>query len=168
MSFDYHKAMAEGHGYNYYIADLLRQYGIPKVDVPAFSIATTHDAIRDKTENEKDIVVDNLVLEVKSRALTFRDQDDFPHSLVLVDTVYGFDQKIIKPFAYVYLSQITKGVFVIPVSTREFWTIATIYDNARQIEVECYFVTKRHCRPFLELVDVLLERAAQEAEPICE
>jgi hypothetical protein len=88
--------------------------------------------------------------------------------LVLVDTVYGFDQKIIKPFAYVYLSQITKGVFVIPVSTREFWTIATIYDSARQIEVECYFVTKRHCRPFLELVDVLLERAAQEAEPTCE
>lgn len=161
MTFDYHKAMAEGHGYNHYVADLLRQFGVPKIDVPAFSIATTHTQVKDMTANEKDVVVEDLILEVKSRALSFKDADDFPHTLILVDTVYGFDQKIIKPFAYVYVSQITKGTFVIPTSTRSMWTIATIYDRARDLEVECYFVSKRHCRPFLELVDVLLERAAQ-------
>ena len=163
MTFDYHKAMAEGHSYNHYVADLLRSFGVPNVDVPEFSIATTHDKIADKTKNEKDIVVDQLVLEVKSRAISFEGADDFPHALVLVDTVYGFDQKIIKPFAYIYLSQVSKGIFAIPVQTRQYWTIATIYDQARQIEVECYFVSKRHCRPFIELVDILLERAHERA-----
>lgn len=167
MSFDYPKAMAEGHSYNQYVAQRLRDFGIPLVDVPEFSIATTHAAIADKTKNEKDIVVDDLIIEVKSRGISFTDSDDFPYSMILVDTVYGFDQKIIKPFAYVYMSQLTSGVFVIPVSTRQFWTMATIYDHARQIEVECYFVTKRHCRPFLELVDVLLSRAAERAAPSC-
>ena len=53
MTFDYHKAMAEGHGYNNYVASLLRSFGVPNVDVPEFSIATTHDKIADKTKNEK-------------------------------------------------------------------------------------------------------------------
>ena len=163
MSFDYHKAMAEGHEYNKYIGELLRSYGVPNVDVPEFSIATTHDKIADKTKNEKDIVVDQLVLEVKSIAQTFTNADDFPYALVIVDTVYGFDQKVIKPFAYIYVSQMTKETFVIPVSTRQYWTIATIFDHKRQIEVECYFVTKRHCRPLLELIDILLERAHERA-----
>ncbi len=29
------KAMRDGHGYNLYVADLLSQFGVPKVDVPA-------------------------------------------------------------------------------------------------------------------------------------
>ena len=105
MSFDYHKAMAEGHEYNKYIGEMLRSYGVPNVDVPEFTIATTHDQIADKTKNEKDIMVDGLVIEVKSQSLTFTNADDFPYALVIVDTVYGFDQKIIKPFAYVFVSQ---------------------------------------------------------------
>ena len=168
MSFDYEKAMLQGHSFNEYVASVLRQYGVPEVYVPEFTIASTHDAIADKTRNEKDIVVDGLVLEVKSRSLVFNSLDDFPLSSILVDTVYGFDQKLIKPYAYVYISQKTKAMFAIPSSSRQFWTMGMIFDTAKAIEVECYFVTKRHCRPFIELVDVLLERAAQEAEPACE
>ena len=163
MSFDYHKAMAEGHEYNKYIGEMLRSYGVPNVDVPEFTIATTHDQIADKTKNEKDIMVDGLVIEVKSQSLTFTNADDFPYALVIVDTVYGFDQKIIKPFAYFFVSQTSKGMFAVPVSTRQFWTIGTVFDHKRQIEIECYFVTKRHCRPVLELIDILLERAHERA-----
>ena len=47
--FDYHQAMRDGHGYNLYIADLLANFGVPRVDVPAFSIATTHDEIKEKS-----------------------------------------------------------------------------------------------------------------------
>ena len=65
--------MAEGHGYNLYVADLLQHFGVPKVDVPAFTIATTHDEIKEMTENEKDIIVDDLVLEVKSSSRAFTD-----------------------------------------------------------------------------------------------
>jgi hypothetical protein len=157
--FDYHKAMAEGHGYNLYVADLLQHFGVPKVDVPAFTIATTHDEIKDMTKNEKDIIVDDLVLEVKSSSRAFTDVDDFPHNPLIVDTVYGFDTKIIKPFAYVIISQITQNIFVIPVSTKYDWTIHEYYDAQREITEQFYMVKKRHCRPFIELVDVLLERA---------
>lgn len=157
--FDYHKAMREGHGYNLYVADLLQHFGMPKVDVPEFTIATTHDEIRDKTLNEKDVIVDDLVLEVKSSSRSFQNVDDFPYNPVIVDTVNGFDSKIIKPFAYVMISQITQGIFVIPVSTKYDWTIQIFYDAQRDIEESFYMVRKRHCRPFIELVDVLLERA---------
>jgi len=157
--FDYHKAMAEGHGYNLYVADLLQHFGVPKVDVPEFTIATTHDEIKDKTLNEKDIVVDDLILEVKSSSRSFQNVDDFPFNPVIVDTVHGFDSKIIKPFAYVMISQITQAIFVIPVSTKYDWTVQTFYDAQRDIEEQFYLVRKRHCRPFIEMVDILLERA---------
>jgi len=157
--FDYHKAMAEGHGYNLYVADLLQHFGVPKVDVPAFTIATTHDEIKDMTKNEKDIIVDDLVLEVKSSSRAFTDVDDFPHNPLIVDTVYGFDTKIIKPFAYVIISQITHNIFVIPVATKYDWSIQEYYDSQREITEQFYMVKKRHCRPFIELVDILLERA---------
>jgi hypothetical protein len=157
--FDYHKAMREGHGYNLYVADLLQHFGVPQVDVPDFSIATTHDEIRDKTLNEKDVIVGDLVLEVKSSSRSFTNADDFPFNPVIIDTVSGFDRKIIKPFAYVMISQITQGIFVIPTSTKYDWTIEKYYDGYRKIEERFYLVKKRHCRPFIEMVDVLLERA---------
>ena len=157
--FDYHKAMREGHGYNLYVADLLTHFGVPKVDVPEFSIATTHDQIRDKTLNEKDVIVDGLVLEVKSSSRSFTNADDFPFNPVIIDTVSGFDSKIIKPFAYVMISQITQGIFVIPTATKYDWTIRTYFDADREIEERFYMTKKRHCRPFIEMVDLLLERA---------
>jgi len=157
--FNYHKAMREGHGYNLYVADLLQHFGVPQVDVPDFSIATTHDEIRDKTLNEKDVIVGDLVLEVKSSSRSFTNADDFPFNPVIIDTVSGFDSKIIKPFAYVMISQITQGIFVIPTSTKYDWTIEKYYDGYRKIEERFYLVKKRHCRPFIEMVDVLLERA---------
>ena len=157
--FDYHKAMREGHGYNLYVADLLQHFGVPQVDVPDFTIATTHDEIRDKTLNEKDVIVGDLVLEVKSSSRSFTNADDFPFNPVIIDTVSGFDSKIIKPFAYVMISQITQGIFVIPTSTKYDWTIEKYYDGYRKIEERFYLVKKRHCRPFIEMVDVLLERA---------
>jgi len=151
--------MREGHGYNLYVADLLQHFGVPQVDVPDFSIATTHDEIRDKTLNEKDVIVGDLVLEVKSSSRSFTNADDFPFNPVIIDTVSGFDSKIIKPFAYVMISQITQGIFVIPTSTKYDWTIEKYYDGYRKIEERFYLVKKRHCRPFIEMVDVLLERA---------
>lgn len=157
--FNYHKAMLEGHGYNLYVADLLTSFGIPGVEVPEFTMASNLMEIQDKTKNEKDVIVDGLVLEVKSSSRSFRDVDDFPHNPLIVDTVSGFDSKMVKPFAYVIISQTTHHLFAIPVSTKPNWTIRTYYDAQRDHEDRFYMVQKRECRPFLEMVDVLLERA---------
>jgi hypothetical protein len=157
--FNYETAMREGHGFNLYVADLLQTFGVPNVVVPEFSMAATYDERINKTLNEKDIVIDDLVLEIKSSSRSFRNADDFPHNPLIVDTVHGYDSKVIKPWAYVIISQITRGIFVIPTATKQYWTITTFYDAQRDIEERFYMTSKRHCRPFLEMVDLLLERA---------
>jgi hypothetical protein len=157
--FNYETAMREGHGFNLYVADLLQTFGVPNVVVPEFSMAATYDERINKTLNEKDIVIDDLVLEIKSSSRSFRNADDFPHNPLIVDTVHGYDSKVIKPWAYVIISQITRGIFVIPTATKQYWTITTFYDAQRDIEDRFYMTSKRHCRPFLEMVDLLLERA---------
>ena len=157
--FNYETAMREGHGFNLYVADLLQTFGVPNVVVPEFSMAATYDERINKTLIEKDIVIDDLVLEIKSSSRSFRNADDFPHNPLIVDTVHGYDSKVVKPWAYVIISQITRGIFVIPTSTKQYWTITTFYDAQRDIEDRFYMISKRHCRPFLEMVDLLLEKA---------
>jgi len=159
--FDYKTATVIGHRYNTYVAGLLQAFGVPKVKVPEYAWADTREGQLDKTKNEKDILVDDLVLEVKSRNIKFHDQDDFRYNTIMVDTVYGWQSKTIKPFAYIIVSQITGGMFVIPGSTQEDWTTEHYYDPARDITDQFYLTDKRHCRPFIELVDVLLERASE-------
>ncbi len=164
--FNYETAMREGHGFNLYVADLLQTFGVPNVVVPEFSMAATYDERINKTLNEKDIVIDDLVLEIKSSSRSFKNADDFPHNPLIVDTVHGYDSKVIKPWAYVIISQITRGIFVIPTATKQYWTITTFYDAQRDIEERFYMTSKRHCRPFLEMVDLLLERAHERTNQV--
>jgi hypothetical protein len=49
---------------------------------------------------------------------------------------------------------------VIPTATKQYWTIRTYYDAQRDIEDRFYMTSKRHCRPFIEMVDLLLEKAS--------
>lgn len=164
--FDYHKAMEDGHAYNHYVADILRHFGVPGVVVPEFSIATTPEEITDKTKNEKDILVDDLVIEVKASSRAFRNAEEFPYNPVIVDTVYGYDLKTIKPLVYIIVSQVTKGMFVIPTATKADWTIRTYKDLDRNIEDRFYMVSKRHCRPIIEFIDLLLERANERTDTL--
>lgn len=159
-NFDYRTSIIKGQEYNKYVAGLLQSFGVPEVTVPPFlDWANNPMEQLEITKNEKDLLVDDLVIEVKSRNVKFQDMDDFRYATVMVDTVYGWQQKTIKPFAYIIVSQITGGLFVIPGSSQPDWTIEEYYDPARDITDKFYLTTKKHCRPFLELVDVLLERA---------
>ena len=166
MSFDYMKAFHEGHAYNMYVADLLKHFGVPDVQVPEMWLAENAEQRMDKTINEKDVLVDDLVLEVKSRNLKFEDIESFPYEKILIDTVDGFDKKAIKPFAYVMVSQITGKMFAIAGASKEHWTIGEIHDPHRNVDYQAYFATKRHCRPFIDLVDILLERASGRATEV--
>ncbi len=157
MSFDYISSFKEGHANNCAVADILRECGLQDVEVPEWSMHHSQAELEDKTKNEKDILVGNLVLELKTSSQVFDDIDDFPYTKIIVDTVHGFDLKTIKPFAYIHKSQKGSGIFVTPVATKPHWSIATIFDAKRQVEFEAYFVSKRHCRPFDELVEVLLD-----------
>ncbi len=166
MTFDYMESFHEGHAYNCFVADILRQFGVPDVEVPELWDAENVAQRMDKTINEKDVLVDDLVLEVKSRNLKFEDIGSFPYEKILIDTVDGLEKKAVKPFAYVIVSQITGKMFAIAGATKDYWTVGDIHDPYRNVDYQAYFVTKRHCRPFIDLVDILLERASDRASEV--
>lgn len=156
--FDYHAAMTAGHGFNEYVADVLTSFGISQVAVPELELVTDAAAIKEKTKNEKDVLVGDLVLEVKSSSRSFTSIEDFPHNPLIVDTVYGYEQKTIKPFAYIIISQLTKAMFVIPCGTHSHWEKHEYWDKNRQLVDDFYMVKKSDCRLFIDLVDELLSR----------
>jgi hypothetical protein len=111
-------------------------------------------------------LVGDLVLEIKSRNLKFESFEDFPYDKILIDTVHGYDSKAIKPFAYVMVSQITGKMFAIAGATRPNWSTGQIHDPQRNVVYEAYFATKRNCRPFIDLVDILLEMQSDRASQV--
>jgi hypothetical protein len=163
MAFDYQEAIKKGYQYNLMVAEKLISRGVPNVIVPPFE---QWDGVSKEiiTREEKDVLVGDLVLEVKCRSLRFNGLSDFPYEKIIVDTVYGYDAKAIKPFAYVVVSEFTKECFVIPGGNFKFWTIASVYDNARQTTDDCYFVERRFCSLWIELVDVLLEQSGTDVD----
>ncbi len=166
MTFDYASSFAKGHAFNVFVADILTYFGVPDVKVPEMTDATNPAETRDKTINEKDVIVGDLVLEVKSRNLKFDSFDDFPYEKVLIDTVHGYESKAIKPFAYVIVSQITGKMFAISNASKSNWTVGDVHDPHRNVDYEAYFVTRQYCRPFIDLVDILLEYSNDRAKEV--
>jgi hypothetical protein len=155
--FDYPQAMTAGHKYNYLVAERLKTNGI-KCHVPDLVIAQTLTELRSMTLNEKDIVLETVQgnIEVKSMNRYFgSDPNTFLFPKVIVDTVSGFEQKLETPVAYVIVSQITKEMFVVPVTTKPHWEVFEAMDYDRGF-VETFYRCKRElCKPFEELVDYL-------------
>ncbi len=112
--FDYKSAMESGHAFNKIVAMRLESEGI-SAEVPEFSFAQSKEEIKEYTLNDKDIIVGDQVIEVKSRNLNFNDNpESFPYDDLIIDTVSGYEAKDPKPIAYVMVSQSTGGMFVFP------------------------------------------------------
>jgi hypothetical protein len=155
--FDYPKAMAQGHTYNHLVAERLRINGI-KCHVPEFALAQNRAEIQQMTLNEKDIVLEELQgnIEVKSMNRNFgSDPNTFLFPRVIVDTVSGFEQKLETPVAYVIVSQVTKDMFVVPVTTKPHWEVFEAMDYDRGFVETFYRCERELCKPFNELVDYL-------------
>lgn len=155
-TFDYISSMTKGHTYNEYVAQILVSEGI-SCQVPELEIAQSKSEILRFTLNEKDIILNNgQVLEVKSRNLAFtNDPSSFPFGTILVDTVSGYEAKEVKPMAYVFVSQKTKGIFALPTYTSGDWTIEKKFDNERKHYDSFYVASLDLCRPFATLVNHL-------------
>lgn len=155
--FDYPQAMTAGHRYNYLVAERLRANGI-NCHVPDLVIAQNLTELRDMTLNEKDIVLEDIQgnIEVKSMNRDFgSDPNTFLFRKVIVDTVSGFEQKLETPLAYVIVSQVTKEMFVVPVTTKWSWEVREAMDYDRGFIETFYFCERERCKPFNELVDYL-------------
>ena len=149
--------MESGHAFNKIVAMRLESEGI-SAEVPEFSFAQSKEEIKDYTLNDKDVIVGDNVIEVKSRNLSFSDNpDSFPYDDLIIDTVSGYEAKDPKPIAYVMVSQVTGGMFIFPTAFSNSWRVERKYDRYRKHEDNFYLAPKTFARPFSQLINKLKE-----------
>jgi hypothetical protein len=155
----FRRELAEGHAYANYVADQIRQRGLQVEVTPMEWRNTIED--RHRFSDEFDLTVGSrrrCRVDVKSRRLAFTGPDDYPWPTALVDTVSGWDAKATKPSAIVLVSQETRGLAVIRVSTQGDWVVRRRFDQVRRIEDDFYEVRRDLLASFDELVAWLRQR----------
>lgn len=154
-AFDYRAAFALGHSYARYVTDCLIDVGV-HADLQPLEYAKDEADRRRFTLHEKDVVTLAGVLEVKSSSRVFgNNPDDYPASTLIVDTYHGFHSKVRKPIAYCMVSQETKAIVVVPVSSQPSWCVQNLYDKHRKIYDDFLIADKRVLRSFEDLVEWL-------------
>lgn len=128
----FRKEVSKGHAYERYVADYLSDEGLDA----SITEQTVRDHVRDASQYEKelDIIVEGRPCEVKSRDLWFTGPHNFPYDTIFVDTVSGWNAKDPEPVAVLCVSQKSKAIIVLPISsTREQWTSTKRWDHVRKI-----------------------------------
>jgi hypothetical protein len=150
-----------GNKWTEYVAEKLREN-----DIGAYATdLEIRDGVEDRYRftNEQDILFNTMpgCIEVKSRKIKFFDDPySYPMQTAFVDTVFGWDKKVPKPLAVVLVSQITKEILVVPVSTENKWGTSTHFDKVRKITETSYTVDKGLLKTFSEFTDWLKTRQA--------
>lgn len=156
--FDYHNAFRLGHEYSEYVVNELAMYGVD-AELPKLEFAESVADRQRFTRYEKDVITTAGVLEVKSSSRVFTDDPRaYPNASLIVDTAHGFASKERTPVAYCMVSQSTKAIVVVPVSTCESWWQEVLYDKHRQIHDVFLIAPSRVLRSFAELVDWIKNR----------
>jgi 4-hydroxy-3-methylbut-2-enyl diphosphate reductase IspH len=127
-----------------YAAKELTAKGIP-CKATEMRIAQSEAEVQDFTENDQDVVLldGSGHFEVKSRRLTFTNHLNYPFDTVFVDTVSGWQQKKVKPIAYLIVSQETGAIVVVPSNTASEWKTTTTFDRIRKF-TDTWLTAHRH------------------------
>ena len=158
----FRQELEAGHRWAGLVAARLVEAGLDVHLTPMEWRETVED--RHRFADERDIEVRleeaTFTIEAKSRRLAFGDDPvSYPYNTALVDTVTGWDQKVVKPKAVVLVSQQTSSMLVVPVrSTRGQWTVKRTRDRIRGIEDRWYECRSSALLPFGDLVRWLQER----------
>lgn len=157
MAFDYVESFHIGGFWSKEVAKVLNSRGVRCV-APDVKIANNSYERDEMTKFEKDIIFDwtDMCLEVKSSTRDFTDDISlYPFDSLFVDTVSGFDAKVVKPVAYVLISQKSRGIVCISPKTIAQWRKVNTFDNKRQIMEWFYSAPKSVLRSFDDLVAYL-------------
>lgn len=126
--------LAKGRKWQLFVADRIRDLGYDAVvpdSVPYGGQAKAINFI-----NEPDILVGDVVIEVKSRSYQFTCAADFPFDTIGVDTKKSFDGKTDKPLIYVCVCQNSGSMTALDVQkTRKHWVEKRRFDRVRNIPV---------------------------------
>lgn len=155
MGFDYHEAFKLGHSYAAFVTERLSDAGVIAELQPLEFAVDAADRER-FTMHEKDVITKAGVLEVKSSSRNFSDDPrKYPMPSLIVDTFAGFNRKVRPPVAYCMVSQATKAIVVIPVSTQHEWFTQNLYDRKREIYDDFLMCNRSALRSFAQLVEWL-------------
>jgi len=118
-------------------------------------------------EDGGDIMVGDLIIEVKSIGLEFTCVDDYPYGDVVVDNIGQHDEKVRKgycPNIYVFVSQVTGAM--IWTSVKEWkheWQKKVIPHRWTKEMRHVYTCWKSHCNPIRALVSDLKDILGDQA-----
>ena len=166
MKFDYKASFFLGGKYAEMVAQRLQSDGIDCY-APPIKFARNNEERDYMTKYETDIVLTKLqdCLEVKSSSRFFTDDlKSYPYETLFVDTVSGFDAKVFKPLAYVFVSQKGNGVLCLSPKTKQSWKVVEAYDSVRNITDNFYSVSREMLQPYSLLVDSIrkLQKEVQD------
>ncbi len=98
-----------------------------------------------------------LVIECKSRDLSFTSPETFPFDAPMVDTESSWEKKGRKPDLYVCVSQRTGAIIALSKADRSHWFTKQAYDSVRRIRDTWLCCHKKHWYSFETLVEALQE-----------
>lgn len=144
---EFEKELAKGHKYQAIVRDKLIEAGL-NIEMPSLNL--------NKGTDDGDLFVfvkdQKYVLEVKSVRKKFTSIEDFPYETVIVDMEENWNKKKHIPTAYINICQSTNAMFVIPCSTKEYWTRNFIKDKVRGYSKWFMYVEKKYLKEFDDLV----------------
>jgi len=137
------------------VINKLKVYGVENItDTIDYSFRKDISESTKYSKNDKDILIEGRIFEIKSRDIKFTSPEDWPKSYwpMFLDTVKSFDQKIEKPVGYIFISQKTGALMATSVSKKNEWTTDKKWDHKRKIYDNFYFVDKKNVFDEKELV----------------
>lgn len=129
-----------GRHFEQHVASRLRANGVEDVVVLNDGFRNSTTEIEHFTRTSGDLKIKGWPFEVKSRSETFHCPSDWHRWPMFVDTVSSFDQKAVKPGAYIFVSQTTGKLIAVDSKTRPQWTTVNAFDKKRQIRDTFYCV----------------------------
>jgi hypothetical protein len=105
--------------------------------------------------NSKDLFVNGMRIEIKSRKEKFTSPGSFPYDTAMVDTVKKFTGRKDKPVAYVMISRDTGAMLWVDATRHEDWEIIERFDNTRKFRERFFVVSKNKLMPMNTLVQAL-------------
>lgn len=145
--------LKQGHQWQQLPALFFKLHGF-QVEMPELTIRSSiKEAGRWK--DTPDLIVNGHIIEVKSRNEIFTSGDSFPYETAFIDTVSGYDAKVIKPLAYVFVSRPTGAMLVLKTNSSKGWAVESKFDHIRKIQENFYLCKRKHLQNINVLVSFI-------------
>ena len=149
--------LKKGYSHQKYVNDYFIDLGF-KTQIDELKIRNNRNEINDFSDNGDLFIFTKkgkLRIEVKSRNLSFTGIQDFPYDTILVDRVNTWLRKVCdkkKPHAIIIISQITKKMFVIPISSEKKWFFEEKRDTVRDYDRNYILCNKEDLKSIEEFI----------------